>query len=348
MRFKVVENGSEIRAIRVPSSVDWRFVERGLTIYRLVPKVRAYKAFLSEFVPLLRRLLPVKTAVSRNVIEELCSAVDSVRGADEVSATVKGLLRQMLPETTRKLLLLFRYCPTTKIGREMVRCKQQRNVFWNPELAEFTPPFNLTSILDGRVLPSNNVERTALEMWRSLRQLGQGALPPNAVWAVVRHRDNANALDELVRVGRVERNDNATYSAAPVADALRRLRRAYQKRNCFPAISDWERFLRGKPDLFESCCVLCANEDDRAALKKKVPQLTLARTYGEAVLALQRLTARVKIIVFYKFDVWFLEQLIVYLPLLEDKTVCIKEVLTTRSSEPNGDSPPCVFDVLGE
>ena len=100
--------------------------------------------------------------------------------------------------------------------------------------------------------------------------------------------------------------------------------------NRFPLIDNWDKFLRGRQDLVESCLVLCQNETTFKELRILLPKLSSAHTMCSSSIALAQLPSRQVTLILYCLDQWSFHDLFRFLPVLEKNN--IKEVLSTFGS----------------
>ena len=336
-----------VKDIIIPDEIDVKFLERGLKVYRHVNvSFKVFQSFVSKFVRCLRKRIAAPIKVTRNTVEKLCDLADTIQTNDktlkEAKNITKILLRQMLPEKTDKLKMILKFCPTRKMGRYAKRSKNDLD--WNPDLRNISGPFNFVSVLSGDLKPRNDVEKLAFEFLSSMktteklftrritdfRNIGDHN---DGLLAVVRNETNTRALNLLENQGRIgafECLDQRWCATPNLVSKIFRVLMISETWNTFPVIDDWNKFLRGRRDLVESCLVLCQNETTFEELRILLPKLNSAHTTCSASIALAQLPFRQVTLILYCLDQWSFYDLFRFLPVLENNN--IKEVVSTFGS----------------
>lgn len=339
-----LENDKWIKDIIIPDKIDVRFLKQGLKIYRHLPiKVKTFQSLVSRFIECLRERIALSINVTFETVTKLCDIAEEIETTDtesnEAKTILKLLLLQMLPERTEKLKLILKHCPISKMSR-YARCSVS-NVDWNPDVRDLTRPFDFHSMLSGDRKPTNDVQRLALDMWITFsateNALSAKTSKPEGLLAVLRNGINAQFVDLLVQNGVAQlfysfQDDSKCWVTTPALLVyLNRFWRAYDAWNNFPPIDNWDKLLRGKQNLIESCLVLCRDNDRIEEIRRKIPNLVTADTLLNASAALDRLPCKPVTVILYKFDLWTFRNLLHFLPLLESKR--IKDTISFQTTE---------------
>ena len=338
-----ISNAKLVKDIIVPEKINVQFLERGLKVYRHGIKVKPFRSIVSKFVKSLRTRMALSIKVTTETVRKLCDLADGLEIKTdplqwEAKEALKLLLQQMSPERTEKLRVILKHCPISEMGRY---ARTSTDVLdWNPDTQALTQPIDFLSVLSHIQRPGNDIQRGSLDIWQTLKATEMFLAASNSsktdgLLALLRSESNRQSVDLLVRNGvarafHLPQNKSVQWVTTPILFGhLEKIWRLSIAWNRFSFLDNWDKYLRGRENLVESCLVLCKDDCGQREVHQKVHDLVTVTTPWDGITALERLPCQPLTIIVYKFDLWTFEEMFYYLPLFESKR--IKDVVSTKS-----------------